>query len=210
MKKNLLLTLPLIAMTFASCGEDPQAKKEAEARALAQLKVRMTAVAQEAADRGLIGGPVCVSLGGEGRTYSAADADILPEAALWRFFEREGLAVRRIASQKNGSQTAAFYLRDLYRNNYAKEQYCFGRWAIVDITPTAKGKSEKRHGVTMYPFDITLRLTKLRSQAWIDNSILESNLTGGLKTISQDRKVRGYLPASIPELPPTVTKRLDQ
>lgn len=206
MKQLLLLSLPLILL---ACSEDPAAKKAQEAQALADLKVRMRAVAQTAADRGLIGGPACVALGPEGRNFTANDADLLPDAALWRFFEQDGLAVRRVQTRDNGDRITQFFLKDEFRGAYVKERYCFGRWAIVDIAPTPKGKADKRAGVTMFPFDVTLRLTKLRSQGWLDSAAVQNALVG-IKSVRDDTTVRAYLPGTVGELPPSSVKRLDQ
>lgn len=209
MKRKLFLAF-VTPLMLAACSESPEAKAKREAAALQALKAQMRLVAQDALDKDLIGTQACVKLGGEGRLWSIQDADLVPDTSMWRFMEREGIAVRQIVERTNGERDVRFFVRELYRENYYNDRFCFGRWAIVDITPTPKGKADKRYGVMMYPFNITMRLTQIKSQAWLDSRLIRENLIG-LDSITKDRTIRAYLPKTVEELPPPgIKKKLDQ
>lgn len=190
-------------LLLGGCQDNAKAKAEAEAAALAQLKSTMRLVAQDAADKNLIAHPACVNLTNEGRRYENGDADLLPEAAMWRFMERQGIAVRQVLPQQDGKIYTRFFVRETYRENYYPEEgkYCFGRWAIVDINPTPDGVTKTLYGVQMNPFDVKLRLTKIRSQDWLDSRLVRENLTGGLKSLTNDLEIRAYLPGAVSQLP---------
>ncbi len=210
MKKTPTLFLAALALLTA-CSESPEAKVKREAAELAALKKKMTVVAQAAADQRLIGNPACIGVTNEGTLYRIEDVDLLPETRVMRFLESEGVAVRQIVD-RGDQRDVRFFIKEIYRDNFDTNRYCFGRWAIVDIAPTPKGKAEKRNNVVMYPFDVTMRLTQIPSQTWLESRLVRENLLDGMNSITRDYKIRAVLPTAVNQLPPadSVKKRLDE
>lgn len=188
-----------ILLTACAPNKEEEARKTREQ--FLNMKSQLIKVAQAAADQNLIGEPVCLDTGLEGKLYPAEDIDLLPELRLWRFLETERIAIRQVLKRQSIPQ-ARFFIIEAYRDNYENGQYCFGRWAVVNIQYVVDGKPQTKMGVEMRPYDIRLRLTKIKSKRWLESKVVEKNLIGPINKITEDIMVRAYLPQYKEQLPP--------
>lgn len=211
--RTRVLTLLAVSLLVTACKPSPEETAKQQAAELAALKKRMKPIAQAAADNNLFSKRACIRITGEGRLWKTEDVDILPDTRLWRFLESQNVAVRQTVKRNYGGDTdTRFYIREIYRDNIQdNDKYCFGRWAILDVSPVKQTKGTKRNGVTMFPFDVTMRLTQIPTQEWLESRIIRENLTGGMTSLTKDYKIRAQLPLLLEQLPPPDNaKPLDQ
>lgn len=195
--KKLLCCLLLLP----ACSPNKEEQQRQVREQFLSIKPQLIKVAQTAADQKLIGESVCLEIGQEGKLYPAEDINLLPELRLWRFLETERIAIRQILKRQSIPQ-ARFFITEAYRDNYSNGQYCFGRWAVVNIQHIIDGEPETKMGVEMRPYDIRLRLTKIKSNKWLESKVVAKNLVGPLKDLKRDIIIRAYLPKYKEQLPP--------
>lgn len=195
--KGLLCCLIILP----ACSPNKEEQQRQAREQFLSIKPQLIKVAQTAADQKLIGEPVCLEVGQEGKLYPAEDIDLLPELRLWRFLETERIAIRQVLKRQSIPQ-ARFFIIEAYRDHYINGQYCFGRWAVVNIQHIIDGEPKTKMGVEMYPYDIRLRLTKIKSKKWLESKVVTKNLIGPLKELTKDIIIRAYLPKYKEQLPP--------
>jgi len=211
--RKVLLCLPVLGLLLAACSESPAKQAAREQAEQLALRKRQVVVAQTAVDRGLMMDPACINIGGQGTFYSPSDAEIVPSAQLWRFLEAQGIAVRQMSDPSKSSPQVRFFIKDSYSGNVYGDKYCFGKWVVTNVVPVTDGKAETRFNVEMVPYDVTLRITKVPSQAWLDSRLIQANLADGLNSLTENQTIRGVLPDYAEQLPGGVDKtgkRLDQ